>query len=121
MEGKVFKCKDCGCETTNDQSFKLSDGTVFEIHRCDTCQTRFDMEIDWESKGETVFESSIICPYCGYEYSSYDGYEFECGDHDEVECECCGMHFDLEVRETRTYSTKRSLCDMPEDFDPEED
>lgn len=121
MENKIFKCSRCGCETTNDKSIKLRDGSIYEIHRCDACQKRWDMEFEWESKGETTRERNIICPYCGYEYSDYGGYEFDSGDHDEVECEDCGMHFDLEVRETRTYSTKRSLCDMPEDFDPEED
>lgn len=115
-----FVCMTCGCATDNDQSFTLRDGFTLEVHRCDACDRRFHLELDWESMGETIQESNIICPYCGYEYSDYDGYWFDGGEHSEVECESCGKHFDLEVRERRSYSTKRSLCDMPEDFDGEE-
>lgn len=121
MGSNVFKCKVCGCDTTNDQGFTFRDGYHIEIHRCDACQKQFDREFEWEGRGERFQEEVIICPYCGYEYDNYDCYGFECGEHNEVECESCGKHFELEVRETRSYSTKRSLCDMPEDFDPEED
>ena len=121
MESKMFKCNVCGCDTPNDQSFVFRDGYRIEIHRCDTCQARFDLEFEWENKGETIHEDAIICPYCEHKYDNYDCYDFESGEHSEVECEICGKHFDLEVREVRQYSTKRSLCDMPEDFDPEED
>jgi DNA-directed RNA polymerase subunit RPC12/RpoP len=93
---------------------------MFEVHRCDKCQKRFDQEFEWECLGETVQEDTIICPYCGHEYDSFDLFDFEGGKHSEIECEICGKHFDLEVREIRSYSTKRSLCDMPEDFDPKE-
>lgn len=121
MVEKIFKCQTCGCDTTNDQSFTVRTGYVCEVHRCDACDKRWHMELDWECMGETINESNIICPYCGYEYSDYDGWSFEGGDHEEVECECCGKHFDLEVRERRTYSTKRSVCDMPDDWDGEEE
>lgn len=123
MENKIYKCDICGCDTTNDQSVTLArkyGGYHIEAHRCDACDHRLDLEIDWQAMGETIQETNIICPYCGYEYGDYEGYGFDAGDHDEVECDSCGKHFDLEVVERRTYSTKRSVCDMPEDFNGEE-
>lgn len=121
MGPDVFKCDLCGCDTTNDQSHTLRDGYRLEVHRCDACDHRLDLEIEWECMDETVCENRIICPYCGYEYSDYDGYYYDEGLHQEVECECCGKHFELEVEVRRTYSTKRSVCDMPDDWDGEDD
>ncbi|MBR2047112.1 MAG: hypothetical protein IJ960_00800 [Oscillospiraceae bacterium] len=61
----------------------------------------------------------MICPWCGCEYDDYLGYEFE-GDAEAVECRYCGKHFDLAIQTTRRYSTKRSLCDMPENYGEED-
>jgi hypothetical protein len=32
----------------------------------------------------------------------------------------CGKKFDVEVEEKRTYSTKRSLCEMPDNYGEED-
>lgn len=117
----LYKCTTCGAPTDNDQSFKLSSGDTLEVHRCDECDKRFHQELDWESEGETFQEDTIICPYCGHEYDNYDAYDFDEGDTSEVECEICGRKFDLEVKVSRTYSTKRSLCEMPDDFGEEDE
>ena len=113
-----FKCK-CGASTDNDQSFSLPDGSLFEVHRCDECDKRFKQEIDWESEGETFREDKVTCPYCGYEYEDYDGYQFDEGKTEEVECLECLRKFDVEVEVRRMYSTKRSLCEMPENYGEE--
>lgn len=119
-----YKCR-CGAPTDNDQSFTVpscitgGEPSRYEVHRCDKCDKRFHQELDWESEGETIQEKEIICPYCEHKYDDYDAYAFDEGDHPEVECEICGRKFDLEIREVRTYSTKRSLCEMPENYGEE--
>lgn len=116
-----FKCTICGAPTDNDQSFTTRNGFHLEVHRCDKCDKRFHQELNWESEGESIREEKIVCPFCGHEYEDYSGYEFDEGRHEETECECCGRKFDLEVEVSRTYSTKRSLCEMPEDYGEEEE
>lgn len=122
-----FKCDECGAPTDNDQSWDLE--TLYtegkprriEVHRCDKCEERFHRKIDWQSEGEAWNECTIICPYCGYEYEEYDAYAFEDGTHEEVECDGCGRKFDLEVETRREFSTKRSLCEMPDDYEGSEE
>lgn len=120
-----YKCQECGAPTDNDQSFTVPANITggepcrYEVHRCDKCDDRFHRELDWESEGETIREKNVICPYCGYEYDDYDGYTFDEGKTEEVECPACSRKFDLEVEVRRTYSTKRSLCEMPEDYEEE--
>lgn len=122
-----FVCMKCGAPTDNDQSFTISvhiTGGVpnrYEVHRCDICDKRFHQELAWESKGETINEKKLVCPYCDYEYDDYDAYCFQEGDTPEVECEACGRKFDLEVDTRRVFSTKRSLCEMPENWDEEDE
>jgi DNA-directed RNA polymerase subunit RPC12/RpoP len=65
-------------------------------------------------------EDNVICPYCGYKYDDYDAYCFQEGDTPEVECEACGRKFDLEVETRRVFSTKRSLCEMPDNYGEED-
>ena len=120
----LYKCDKCGEPTDNDQSFTLTTvhgpGRRYEVHRCDRCDKRFQLEIDWESEGETIREDTLICPYCGHEYDTYDAYDFEEGRTPEVECEICGKKFDLEIETMRLYSTKRSACEMPDDYGEED-
>jgi DNA-directed RNA polymerase subunit RPC12/RpoP len=121
-----YKCTKCGAPTDNDQSFEVipiggKEPHRVEVHRCDKCDKRFHQELDWESEGETINENELTCPYCGYEYDTYDAYGFREGDTDEVECEACGRKFDLVVETRRVFSTKRSLCEMPDDYGEEDD
>lgn len=122
-----FKCDYCGAPTDNDQSFTVhayitgGEPKLYEVHRCDKCDKRFDQEIAWESEGETIQESNVICPYCGYQYDDYDGYQFDEGKTEKVECPECSRKFDVEVEVRRTYSTKRSLCEMPENYGEEDE
>lgn len=119
----MYKCSDCGCETQNEKNIWSVDNTriVLTVHRCDACQTRFDLELDFQSEGETYDEAALICPWCQLTYDPCDALEFEDGEETEVECQFCGKHFDLAIRTRRTYSTMRSLCDMPDDYGREED
>lgn len=121
-----YICTKCGAPTDNDQSFEVKPLCAMaprriEVHRCDKCDKRFHQELDWESEGETIYEKKLICPYCGYEYDDYDAYGFLEGSTPEVECEECGRKFDLEVETRRVFSTKRSLCEMPENYGEEEE
>ena len=104
-----FVCS-CGNPTDNE---KLIGNSV--IHTCDECLERISKEVDWESENEHYHERTIICPYCDFEYEDYDAWNFDCSE-DEVECPECGKRFDLEIQEIRYFSTKRSVCDMPEDY-----
>lgn len=117
-----YKCQYCGAETDNDQSFKSIIGDyIFEVHRCDKCQERWDRELAWESKGETIDERELICPYCNAVYHDYEAYGFDEGETEEEECSNCGRKFDVEVKVERLYSTKRSLCEMPDDWNEEDE
>lgn len=113
-----YCCDICGKPTDNDQSFwsHVAPETRYEIHRCDECDKRLDKEMDWESEGETINEDELVCPYCQTSYDDYDAYGFDEGKTEEVECMFCGKKFDLEIRVQRTYSTKRSLSEMPENY-----
>lgn len=101
-----FKCGHCGKPTDN---IKKYEGII--IHICDECQEQISKEIEWQLENEHWREKTIICPYCDYEYESYDAYAYE-ENETEIECELCGRKFDLEVEEIRYFSTKRSCCEM---------
>lgn len=121
-----YKCDRCGAPTDNDQSFTSRafpglPSKRYEVHRCDACDKRLDQELEWEAEGETLREDELVCPYCGASYEAEDAWRFEEGKTEEVECMFCGKKFDLEVEESRTYSTKRSLCEMPDDYGEEEE
>ena len=105
-----FVCS-CGNPTDNEKVI----GKMV-IHTCDECLERISKEVDWESENEHYQERTIICPYCDFEYEDYDAWCFDCSE-DEVECPECGKRFDLEIQEIRYFSTKRSVCDMPEDYE----
>lgn len=114
-----FRCNHCGKPTNNDEVFTLSSGYEYHTHTCDECTKRIHLEVNWESIGEHWIEDKIICPYCGCSYDDYEAWSFDEGETEEVECDFCGKKFDLEVEVKRTYTTKRSVCEMPEDFDPD--
>jgi DNA-directed RNA polymerase subunit RPC12/RpoP len=122
-----FICDYCGIPTDNDQSFiippcfKGDRPLVIERHRCDKCQRRFTQESEWESEGATIDVDSVTCPYCGYVYCDDEGYQFDEGETEEVECPACSRRFDVEVEVKRTYSVKRSLCEMPENYGDEDE
>jgi len=109
-ESMKFVCS-CGNPTDN---LKVIGNTV--LHTCDECLERISKEVDWESENEHWRERTIVCPYCDYEYEMYDAYNYE-DNEEEVECPECGKKFDLEVEHTRYFSTKRSVCEMPEDYE----
>lgn len=111
-----FTCSSCGAGTNNTEQI----GDV-AIHFCDDCK-RIRREVKWESMGATWRKPNVICPYCGYEIDSEDSaLFFEVGKTEEYACEWCQRKFDVEVRLVRYYSTNRSACEMPEDWQPPED
>lgn len=91
-----YICRNCGEPTDNDQSFDVQLGMETyhcDVHRCDQCDKRFHN----------------------------DTYSFDEGDTTEVECDFCGKKFDLRVETRRVFSTKRSLCEMPENYGEEDE
>ena len=102
----------CSCGNPTDNATVI--GNIV-LHTCDKCLERISKEADWENENEHYHERTIICPYCDFEYEEYDAWGFDCSE-DKVECPECGKRFDLEVEDVRYFSTKRSLCDMPEDY-----
>lgn len=119
---ELYKCNRCGCDTPNSDDIRASDGRlILTYHKCDACKKRFRLEYDFQCQGETLRETELVCPWCGYEYEPYDAYGFDEGDTKAVECRHCGNHFDLEIETRRLFSTKRSLCDMPDDYTGEAD
>lgn len=112
-----FTCRSCGAGTNNTEQI----GDI-AVHFCDACRERISREVKWESQGETWRKPNVICPYCGYEIDSEDSaLFFEVGETEEYACEWCQRKFDVKVREVRYYSTNRSACEMPEDWQPPED
>lgn len=104
-----FKCSHCGKPTDNVKSYE---GII--IHTCDECEEQISKEVEWEYKNNHYREKTIICPYCDYEYEAYEAYVYEEAE-EEIECELCGRKFDLEVEDVRYFSTKRSVCEMPDE------
>lgn len=121
MTAATYSCGLCGCETVNRMEHRSRTGDLmFVTHTCDRCQKRISLEYDFQSEGETVLETDLICPWCQAVYSSYDAWAFP-DDEEGVECQFCGKHFDLEIEHRRRYSTRRSLCDMPQDYEGDAD
>lgn len=115
-----YKCDECGAPTDNDQTFRVGD-FIIERHRCDKCDKQFHREIDWRSEGETTMVDKLTCPYCCYEFDDINALEFDEGTTEEVVCPSCSRRFDVEVEVQRVYSTKRSLCEMPENYGEEDE
>lgn len=112
-----FTCAGCGAGTNNTELIR-----EIPVHFCDVCRERISREAKWERQGETWRKPNVICPYCGYEMDSEDSaLFFEVGKTEEYACEWCQRKFDVEVRQVRYYSTNRSACEMPEDWQPPED
>lgn len=118
----MFECCDCGKPTDNSRDVNGLDGNpLFTVHRCDACQDLLDREYDFQCEGETILERDMICPWCGHVYVPERSWQYiDVGSEEEVECECCGKKFDVEVENHPRFSTKRSLCEMPEDYGKEE-
>ena len=88
-------------------------------YRCQVCEDKFNQEIRWTYINEYSHEESIICPYCDKVYS--DSWDIAEADREEYECERCGRAFDIEVHRTVSYSTTRSLSEMPPDWNEEDE
>lgn len=118
----MFECCDCGKPTDNSRDVNGLDGNpLFTVHRCDACQDLLDREYDFQCEGETILKRDMICPWCGHVYVPERSWQYiDVGSEEEVECECCGKKFDVEVENHPRFSTKRSLCEMPEDYGKEE-
>ena len=116
---KYICCK-CGKPTDNIEVVNMANAS-FSYSKCDECKERWSREYDWKSENETSNEKQLICPYCDHEYDDYDTYGFDEGETEEIECEVCGRKFDLIVEYVRLYSTSRSICEMPDDFQQSEE
>lgn len=111
-----YTCHLCGAPTNNAEQI----GAVY-VHFCDDCNEQIHREVAWEAQGRTYGERDVICPYCRYRLGRTDMALLEDGDTPEWECECCHQKFDIEVAMVRVYSTKRSICEMPADWQAPED
>lgn len=112
---KQFTCARCGVPTDNAEQI----GTVF-VHFCDDCRAEINREVKWQRQGETWKKKTVVCPYCGYELDGYESFRFDLGETREHACECCSRKFDVDVIEVCYYSVRRSVCEMPEDWQPPE-
>lgn len=120
---EMFQCCDCGCPTPNSFDLgRLLNNPHYIIHRCDGCQTKLDLKFKFQYEGATYNTRDMICPWCGYLFADDEAWRYvvDGGGH-EVQCPACVKHFDLEVENRPRFSTKRSLCDMPEGWTPEDD
>ncbi|MBR2047111.1 MAG: hypothetical protein IJ960_00795 [Oscillospiraceae bacterium] len=57
---EMYKCQDCGKETPNSHDIRSVDGSrvILTVHRCDACQRRFDLELDFQSEGEPFWSAA---------------------------------------------------------------
>lgn len=111
-----YKCFNCGKPTSNVPKV----GNICNYSICDDCSDRIGREIDYQYETEIVRDKELVCPHCQTSYEDYDAYDFDEGIEKEVECMFCGKKFDLEVECVRLYSTKRSICEMPDDYGKED-
>jgi transposase-like protein len=96
-------CERCGKTAEVEEVF--SNNLVF--YKCLKCRSDFEAKVDFRLQGSTDLEEKVICPWCE---DITDGWgEGE----EEHECESCGRKFDIEAETTITYSTCRSMCEMP--------
>lgn len=107
----------CPCGNPTDNIKIIGNVT---LHTCDRCKERISKEVAWESKNEHWRVNTVICPYCDFEYEAYDAYAYE-ENEEEIECPVCGKKFDLEVEHIKYFSTKRSVCEMPDDYEDGDD
>lgn len=63
-------------------------------HTCDACEAEEKAKEEW--KNEHLLESSIICPWCEYEFEDYENVYDE--GEDEIECPCCEKPIEVEAR-----------------------
>lgn len=105
-----YTCGICGKPTDNEQ---IISPTV-TLHTCDDCYAQAIREAEYQADGKRFREKTVICPHCGYEYDLYDSYGFDEGETEDVECECCGHKFDLEIEKITYFSTKKSISEMPD-------
>lgn len=84
---------------------------------CDECIDELLARVDWEN--ESFRESSIVCPWCGYE--DPDSFEVDEGEHEDFACRRCGKPFDLEVEVSTEYTTRRNIKYMPKGFGVDEE
>lgn len=108
-----YTCKRCGRRTGNYSEYVYGRGEnkVGESY-CDECIDELLARVDWEN--ESFRESSIVCPWCGYE--DPDSFEVAEGEHEDFACRRCGKPFDLEVEVSTEYTTRRNIKYMPKGF-----
>ena len=96
-------------EKKDDHDDKYHQGLISGISRkgSDLQEKRHQ----WENKHENT--DTIVCPYCDYEFDSYDN-SYEEGE-EEVECLSCGKEFKCETTVTYSWSTSKI-----EEFDESE-
>lgn len=106
----MHKCDLCGKPTVNFKPFVEPINGIAGRSWCDDCETKFNLERQWEN--EQVGEN-IICPWCGYE--DPDSWEMGCDYDEDYECINCGKPF--VVTRFIEYTSYRKEEDMPEGWD----
>jgi DNA-directed RNA polymerase subunit RPC12/RpoP len=71
---------------------------------CDKCSKELEEEIEWENEDTN---NNIVCPACGYEMDDYSCYEYYEASVEEIECEECNEHFQVNANHSVTFTTKR--------------
>lgn len=99
----MFECRECGKEGYN------------QLHGKYYCNNHYDevrSKLIQEGGNELLhtYESEIVCPHCGYEYSD----SWEMTDSGVEECENCCKEFKFEREVEVTYSTYKLDIDSNE-------
>lgn len=107
-----YICDKCGNPTDNSWAYKdhfdiewlTRTGLVDKVvHTCDECE---QAEVDFEEwQNEQYKEDTIVCPWCGYEFESYENTYEE--DSDEIDCPSCGEPIEIEVHLEYSWTSRK--------------
>jgi hypothetical protein len=112
LKKEITKHEDVHWISTNfdDKNEKYYNGMFAGISR--EGSEKQEKRHEWENKHENT--DTVVCPYCDYEFDSYDN-PYEEGE-EEIECLDCGKTFKCETTITYSWTTSKS-----EEYDEDEE
>ena len=103
------KCDDCSLHLKNEKDMECEDMGIIALDKflCRNCYEKNKQALinafEWES-GDTDYEETMVCPYCGYKETS--AWEYH-ADEGTLECGRCESTYSYSRDTSITYSTDK--------------